>query len=265
MMYGYGNMISSTNRLFSGGGGGFSYLLDTYVGAEQAHSLRLLSSTYIGSCIRVRRSSDNSEQDIGFLNNVLDTISLLSFVGANDAFVVTWYDQSGNALNSLNSTASTQPQIVSSGSIISLNGLPTTAYGVLNEARTITQNSSYSIVFKIDTVSNGNVLFGGGTIRQRFLQGTTGKFAIDAGTDLNSTVNTDTLHRSSMLYFDTSTSSQIWLNGILNITGNAGGNATSPHSFGSTLANIQEYIVWHSDNTSNALNIHNEQQSFYGF
>jgi hypothetical protein len=246
-----------------------SYLLDTYTTSALAHSVRLLSSTYLGSCLRVRRSSDNAEQDIGFSGGLLDETSLTSFVGANDAFVVKWYDQSGNSLDSAQSTASSQPQIVSGGTILKINGIPTiksVSGDSLNESRTITVNSSYSIIFKVDTVVNSNVLFGGGTIRQRFLQGNTGKFAIDAGTDLNSTVNTDTLQRSAMLYFDSSTASQIWLSGILDTTGNAGGNATSPHSiFGGSDINIQEYIVWHSDYTSNAFNIHTEQQSYFGF
>ncbi len=38
-----------------------------------AYGLRKLSSSYTGSAIRVRRSSDNTEQDIGFTNNELST------------------------------------------------------------------------------------------------------------------------------------------------------------------------------------------------
>ena len=74
-------------------------LLDTYSGAAAAYSLRLLDSTaYVGSAIRVRRSSDNTEQDIGFnVFGELDTVSLLAFAGTGDAFVKTWYDQSGNS------------------------------------------------------------------------------------------------------------------------------------------------------------------------
>jgi len=41
-----------------------------------AYSLRKLRSAYTGSAIRVRRSSDSTEQDIGFVNNELDTVSL---------------------------------------------------------------------------------------------------------------------------------------------------------------------------------------------
>jgi len=98
-----------------------SYLLDTYGGASSAYSLRKLSTAYSGSAIRVRRSSDNTEQNIGFSGADLDTSSLLSFVGANNGFVTTWYDQSGTN-NAIQTTASNQPQIVTSGSINILNG-----------------------------------------------------------------------------------------------------------------------------------------------
>ena len=41
-------------------------LLDVYPNAAAAYSLRLLREAYSGSAIRVRRSSDSAEQDIGF-------------------------------------------------------------------------------------------------------------------------------------------------------------------------------------------------------
>jgi hypothetical protein len=47
--------------------------------------MRKINSGYTGSAIRVRRSGDNSEQNIGFTSNGdLDTTSLLSFVGSNN-------------------------------------------------------------------------------------------------------------------------------------------------------------------------------------
>jgi len=62
-----------------------TYLLDSYGGAAAAYSLRKLNSTYVGSAIRVRRSGDNSEQNIGFdAGGNLDTASLLSFIGVNN-------------------------------------------------------------------------------------------------------------------------------------------------------------------------------------
>jgi hypothetical protein len=56
-------------------------LLNKYPGAVAAYSLRKLDKSYTGSAIRVRRSSDNAEQDIRFVNNQLDTESLATFAG----------------------------------------------------------------------------------------------------------------------------------------------------------------------------------------
>jgi hypothetical protein len=99
----------------------FSFLLDDYPGAAAAYSLRKLRSAYTGNCIRVRRSSDNTAIDIGFLNNILDTTTLLTFVGAGNGVVDIWYDQSGNA-NNATSTAS--PDIVISGVLQTQNSKP---------------------------------------------------------------------------------------------------------------------------------------------
>jgi hypothetical protein len=60
-----------------------SLLLDDYPNSAVAYSLRQLRTAYTGAAIRVRRSSDNAEQDIGFVGGDLDTQSLLDFVGYN--------------------------------------------------------------------------------------------------------------------------------------------------------------------------------------
>lgn len=79
--------------------------------------MRKLRAAYAGSAIRVRRSSDNTEQDIGFSSNQLDTSSLLSFCGAGNGFVVTWYGQIGS-VNLTQATQADQPQIVASGAVV---------------------------------------------------------------------------------------------------------------------------------------------------
>lgn len=76
---------------------------------------RLLTA-YTGNAMRVRRSSDNTTQDIAFLSGGgLDTVSLLAFCGAGNGFVSIWYDQSGNANNLTQATTGMQPKIVTSG------------------------------------------------------------------------------------------------------------------------------------------------------
>lgn len=99
-------------------------LLDTYGGAAAAYSLRKLRTAYTGSAIRVRRASDNAEQDIGFDNDELDTTTLATFCSGTDGFVKTWYDQSGNGNDAEQTTTGNQPKIVASGSIIEEGGKP---------------------------------------------------------------------------------------------------------------------------------------------
>jgi hypothetical protein len=73
-----------------GSGSVSQYILDLYGNAASAFSLRRLSQTYTGSAIRVRRSSDNAEQDIGFNSaGSLDEASLSSFVGSGNYFLYT--------------------------------------------------------------------------------------------------------------------------------------------------------------------------------
>ena len=102
-----------------------SYLLDDYPNASVGYSLRLLDSAYVGDAIQVRRDSDNATLDIGFIGEDLDTASLITFCSGTNAFVTTWYDQSGNNRNGTQGTASSQPKIYDSVTGISnLNGKP---------------------------------------------------------------------------------------------------------------------------------------------
>jgi hypothetical protein len=121
MITGYSNTISVTTLAPS-------LLLDLYPSAAAAYSLRKLRTDYTGSAIRVRRASDNTEQDIGFSNNQLDTSSLTTFCSGTNGFVETWYDQSGNANNSTQTTAVDQPVIVSGGSVLTLNSKPSVLF-----------------------------------------------------------------------------------------------------------------------------------------
>lgn len=104
----------------------FSGVLDGRVMPQMAVSLSRLSSTHSGPLIRVRRSSDNAEQDIsaGTVAGGLDTTALASFCGSSSCFIRTWYDQSGNGRDAGNATTSWQPRIVNAGTIDTFNGLP---------------------------------------------------------------------------------------------------------------------------------------------
>jgi len=122
-------------------------LLDLYPSADAAYSLRQLSKTYTGSAVRVRRSSDNAEQNIGFVSGQLDTASLLTFCGVGNGFVTIWYDQSGNANDLIQTTTTSQPSIVTSGVVNTRNSKPVLTFNgrlVFTNAITTLVNQSFS-------------------------------------------------------------------------------------------------------------------------
>lgn len=121
-------------RLGMMAGGELPLLLDLYPGAAVAYSLRKLRAAYTGSAIRVRRASDNTEQNIGFdgLGN-LNTSALTAFCSGTNGFVTTWFDQSGNNQNVIQAAAVSQPQIVASGSVILEGGFPAVKFDGSND------------------------------------------------------------------------------------------------------------------------------------
>lgn len=93
------------------GGGGVLDLIGT--AAAAAYGMRKLRGAYGGPAIRLRRSSDNAEADIGFTGaGDLDTVAAASFIGGGSGFATTWYDQSGNSNHGTQATAANQPTYV---------------------------------------------------------------------------------------------------------------------------------------------------------
>lgn len=91
---------------------------DLSIPSLAAYGLRKLRRDYVGAAIAVRRSIDQSVQDIGFTTTgELDITTLLQFTGQGSGFVTTWYDQSGNYRNLQQSQASLQPRLVNNGQL----------------------------------------------------------------------------------------------------------------------------------------------------
>lgn len=79
--------------------------------------LRKRISAYSGPLVRIRDTSDNSEQDVGFDGDG----ELATFTVVGEARVVRLYDQTGNANHLQQSTASAQPLLSLTGGV---NGRP---------------------------------------------------------------------------------------------------------------------------------------------
>lgn len=97
----------------------------TNLTSAAAYSLRKVNTNYSGNAIRVRRSSDNAEQDFGFnASGNFDETALSAFVGtgaSDNGFVKVWYDQSGNGRDVSQTTAAMQPFIILNGQITRLS------------------------------------------------------------------------------------------------------------------------------------------------
>ncbi len=87
--------------------------------AANAYSLRKVNCSYSGAAINIRSSAAGSPTlDVGFTaNGDLDTAAMKTFIGTNSAFVVTWYDQTGNGRHASQATTTSQPRIMLSGVI----------------------------------------------------------------------------------------------------------------------------------------------------
>lgn len=132
-----------------------------------AYSVRKVSKTYHGFCMRVRRSSDNSLIDVGFDDNGnLDVSYLLTFVGSSNGYVAIWYDQTNSGRHLTQVTQAYQPMIVQSGTVLTQNGKPfisfyaipnTTTYNHMDvTGGSITTNAQVFIVNAFGTVSGSD-------------------------------------------------------------------------------------------------------------
>lgn len=262
-------------------------LLDVYPGAAAAYSLRKLRTAYTGAAIRVQRSNDLAQTDIGFVNNVLDTTTLLTFIGVFNGMVVIWYDQSGNGNNAgIDPGAPKGPVIVINGVLQTQNSKPclrfrTTVNETLLIANAITANTNISIFMtaKGDNLTSYGPLIGGSSGPPTCLFGylapsekdlayigglnTVGKFV---------TTVPDYANTNYLIYNVIANSSNINVyqnnNTFTQTVGNISIGTTSFNRIGSYFAFFtngifSELIFYKTDQTSNRTGIISNTNSFY--
>lgn len=99
----------------------FAGAYDAIPNITAAYAVRRLLTSYTGSLLRMRRSSDNAESDFGYDGSGhLDTATIVAWLSGS-GYIVKWYDQSGNGYDAVQTAeASKQPLYVASGQ----NGRP---------------------------------------------------------------------------------------------------------------------------------------------
>lgn len=267
-------------------------LLDRYGSSVGAYSLRNLRKGYTGSAVRVRRSNDNTEQDIGFTNTGrFDEKALTDFVGANSGFIVTWYDQSGSGRNATQATTANQPRIVNSGTVDKVNGEPAIRFDGSNDfLATTTSFSSSNITscfvgnreatganhFIYDN-SNNSSWGGGYSFRYRTENDVRGWFQDATRSATTTTTYTATSQRllSHLGRILSGTESNIVrVNNVEQATGTGlafsrdAKTATrigSSELFGGSYnGHMQELVVWAAYDTTNISAIETEINEYYG-
>ena len=106
------------------------FFLNDITGAAFAYSYKKLNANYAGACLRISRSNDFAETDIGFgADGYMDIAAVESFLPSIGttvyARVVRWYDQSGNGSDATQTNYTRQPYVAfrSSLNVFTVYGL----------------------------------------------------------------------------------------------------------------------------------------------
>jgi hypothetical protein len=167
---------------------------------------RRLLTSYTGALIRVERSSDNTQSDIGYDGSGnLDQSALTTFTGAGSGYIAKFYDQSGNGRDAAQATYSAMPRIVSSGVVDTMDSLPCAVF-TPGDYLSFTFTSSTT-----QTVFSRVVVTTGGGYKRLLLGNTLGQ-----DVDLKGTGDGVTLYSGSILRADFTTSSPFTLTALFN-------------------------------------------------
>ena len=265
-----------------------SLLLDTYPSATIAYSVRKLRTAYSGQCMRIKRSSDSTESDIGFDGaGYVDTAAISSFAGAGDCGAVTWYDQSGNGYN-LTTTDRTVAKMVVGGVLQTHNSLATCKFANVGAMTHLAGASIWtaatacaSAVASIGSASsdNGGRLFSVSVGSGIDYSSTTGILLSKNGATTfayrdaflgTQTITYDQLHvqqsnftgTEHVMIVDGAASTPIAISTAFSVTQlNVGKASAGTEAY---TGSMSELVAWPTDQTSNVAGIRTNQKNYFG-
>jgi hypothetical protein len=232
-------------------------------GAAAAYSLRDLNDKAGNNkVVDVRRSSGGEQ---AFLAKEVSNGTLTAWVGAgNDGFVSKWYDQSGNGNDAVQPTSTSQPKIVSSGSLVT-GGLRFDDAQKLETAGTFSFASGTTLSTFITNKSDGDeaaylfrfvsdyiVYNTAGGVRRAYAGANANSGTLGSDEELWTTISTLNSSGGTANFFangtlvssaDTNIGTRTVSSKVLNI----GGSSSSNHWNGT----VNEVVFYATDQTSN--------------
>lgn len=265
-----------------------NYLLDIAMGVA-AYGFRKLQASNVYAC-KLRRSSDNTVVDVEFINGEItlgshvyiggvDQGNLGDFVGGGNAFASQWYDLALDTNHATQSSSSAQPQLISSGSILTVNGKPalkTVNASTSMDVPTLSLNNyARMIVFKLASTT----AFGAA----HYLVGTTAaignsNYAVNGGnwlyyTDPNDNDLLKALDTDTQLFFFNHAAGQVdsYFNNTLSRTFPLANTATnnalklfSPIGTFALNGSMAECVLFDSTQLANRTSLQNNANAYIG-
>jgi len=240
---------------------------------DLAFSVRKVNPAYSGGCMRIRRSTDNTELEIGFVSGNLDTSAISTFCGAGFGYVVRWYDQSGNANDKFNTTAVNQPVIYNNGFTLR-NGKPYISasstqwlYLATSYIQSETHDYTFFMTYEKNAVGTQAILADISSAYS-WLDWEIGQFVTSSdGIGISSLYAINTLYLNNTIS-DYDVGSEIFRNGVS--IGTRGSNSSIGglrylpyHSYRTATILFSEFIWYKADKRTTSLDMRNNINNYY--
>ncbi len=244
---------------------------------DAAYSVRKLRTAYAGSAFRVRRDSDDTEQDIGFdTDGNLDESALTTFVGSNNGFIVTWYDQTTNGNNATQTSQSRQMRVVTSGTVekigtkVAPDAFATRTHYIPDTTISVTPPQTTVALIKPDATS-GNFHFMGENLSGTYrFGGHNDRLFLHGGSLISTTDGAIAQAHMIAAGLCNGASSYIRANGSELATGNTSGNSYNMNAFfgghnttSNMRGNMQEILIYTADKSSDINNIESNINTYF--
>ena len=285
-------------------------LLEKFSGAAAAYSVRLLNRSYTGPLLKIRRVDSVSSQDNGEIfvfpdndgwisldSKVIDpshtslATTLREFLNLGgqpdkdiilstdpqDAYVVVWKDQSGNANDASQTSTTAQPKLATAGVLVTENGKPAVDFDGAGDELNATaydEPTLTSIVVTVNdnTAANSRASIIAGAASSKSTMSHANDLSLRYDGAFSAGTQTAATNTQYLRFAVRTTSSQTeHVNGASNVSTsltlpNASGTINIGRAASTYLhfeGRVQEAVLYSSDQSSNRTDIENNINTFY--